>query len=377
MDVRASFRALKGLILVGSALWYVAGCTHTTAVVKEETGKNDANGNPIYLDLPGIPFYAKKGVCNEQSVWLEPQYALIFTVKADDQPPITRTLVVSRVGYREQSTQDLIKTLTGLKSDYKLPEIYPNLCPSSLGGKWDTVANLVGKTADDQPQTGLDTNQGKLMDAERSGNVLLVANESRVGVVPDYSHHEYLNTLSPWNGSAQVDAKIAGDGTLSEGSVQRDDETLNAVLSNLAALVGDFTGVSTAAGGVAAAQPAASQGRAVTEEQPKEGQNKKPKPAPAVRFCAATKTWPGVMKRVEYDFQIKTSLYKHDHRLQVPLPLDGVCKISSPLYDGNFSVTLEEPGGSSKSDNSINFSGQVKLPEDTGKHKKDDKGSPK
>lgn len=372
MDVHVAVRALKVFIPVGFAWLVAAGCSHTTAIVQEEEpGQKDEHGNQAYLKLPGVPFYPKKGVCNERSVWVEPHYTLSFTVKSDDQPPVTRTLVVSRAGYLAPTTQDLIKTLTSLKSKYTLPEIYPSLCPASLGDKWDAVARLVGTTADYQPQTGLDLDQAKLMRAEGSGNALLVANEAKVGVAPDYSHHEYLNTKSPWNGSAQVDAKIADDGTLSEGSVQRDDETINA----LAALVGDFTGVSSAAGGTPSAQPAtaaAAGSKALTaEEQPKE-QAKKPKPRP---FCAATQAWPGARKQVDYEYQLKTSLYKHDHHLQVDYA-GGQCKISAVLYQANFSLTLEDPGASSKSDNSISFSGQVKLPEDSGK-KKDQKASPK
>jgi hypothetical protein len=373
MDVHVAVRAVKGFIPVGFAWLVAAACSHTTAIVQEEKDpkQKDEHGNQAYLKLPGIPFYPKKGVCNERSVWMEPQYTLSFTVKADDQPPVMRTLVVSRAGYLAPTTQDLIKTLTSLKSKYTLPEINPSLCPASLGDKWDAVARLVGTTADYQPQTGLDLDQAKLMRAEGSGNALLVANEAKVGVAPDYSHHEYLNTKSPWNGSAQVDAKIADDGTLSEGSVQRDDETINA----LAALVGDFTGVSTAAGGAPSAQPAtaaAAGSKALTPDVKPKEPAKKPKPLP---FCAATQAWPGVRKHVDYEYQLKTSLYKHDHHLQIDF-VEGKCEMHGALYAGNFSVTLVDTDASSKSDNSISFSGQVKLPEDSGK-KKDQKASPK
>jgi hypothetical protein len=130
MDVHANcLRSILSLAGVAPIL-VLAGCTHETVIVKEQ---DLTHSGTMVIDLLGIPFYSKKGVCNKESVWLEPQYTLTLTVVTDGHPPMTRTMVLSRFGYEASDTQDLLQGLTGLKGSYKLTEIVPESCPSSIG----------------------------------------------------------------------------------------------------------------------------------------------------------------------------------------------------------------------------------------------------
>jgi hypothetical protein len=344
MDV---VRALSGIPL----MLVLASCTHQTVIVTEQDLTK--TGAPI-TELKGIPFYSKKGVCNKESVWLEPQYTLTLTVVADRDPPLTRTMVLSRYGYEGSDTQELLQLLTGLKSTYKLSEIVPNSCPAAIGAKWDPISR--------NPQysvvPGLDSDENLLRAAEAVHNVLLVSNKAEIGAATDYSHRDYLNTVSPWNGSSQVDAKLSADGTLTEGSVQRDDETLSTILTGVTSLVGDFTGASAAA---SAAAPAAAgvqpQGAAVPIRAPRPS-------------CPSHNNWPSVLKEVKYTYSLKTTIYNHDHKAQSDL--SGNCSLAGDrVWGGNFAVSVEDSTRSAKdSDKAIQFSGKVKLPD---AKKKDDK----
>ena len=192
--------------------------------------------------------------------------------------------------------------------------------------------------------------------------MLLVSNKAEIGAVADYTHRDYLNTRSPWNGSSQVDAKLAADGTLTEGTVQRDDETLNTILTSVASLIGDFSGASAATTAAAAATPS-------TAAQPRSAVIPSHAQGPS---CPAYKNWPGAVREVKYTYSLKTTVYSHDHKDQSELA--GKCTLAGErVWGGNFVVTVEDGDGPKKSDKAIEFSGQVKLPE--GKKKDDKKAS--
>lgn len=349
------------------AVFLASGCTHETAIVKETSNPPTAK----MTQLEGIPFFPKKAVCNRETVWLEPQYTLTFTVEADGAPPLTHTLIVSRSGYEAPDTKSLLQVLSGMNKEYKLTEIYPYHCPARLGKQWDQLSGEINNNKDYQAQTGLDEDASKMQRAEQAEhrNVFLVANKADPGTAPDYSRQGYLNALSPWNGTSQISAKIAADGTLSEASAQRDTETLNTIVTGLAALVGDFTGAS-AAGTAVAGATATQQRKALLEQEKKQYRESAP------QNCAEEAGWPKVSEGVKYVFKITTSIYQHDHRKQVDrIEQNAVkdrCDEPAAVYDGNFTVTREDP--SKKSDKAIEFSGQVTLPEPK---KKDasDKGS--
>jgi hypothetical protein len=339
-----SIRGIPSAVTAGLALaGLLAGCTHETLEVK-------ADKPP---DPPGIPFYAKQGVCKRVSEWLEPQYTLTLGVAIDGGPPTTHTLVLSRKGYLSPATQSLRETLDGIKGKYPKEKLSPQACPAAIGNQWNGIAGTAGYTV----VTGLDLD-GRLQQAQTDGSAILVKNHASLGTQVDYTKRYYLNTRSPWVGTSQVDAKLADDGTLSEGSAQRDDETWSTILTSITSLVGDFTGAA------AAAVPAAT-----TTAQPSSGLTAEYVRLPA---CGEINDWPAPQKKVEYTYSLKTVIYRHHHEITSTDLSNGCSMDAGQIYGGNFTVSQEDTGDKDKkSDKAIEFSGSVTLPDDSkGKDKK-------
>lgn len=325
------FRGLTGALFV-----MLCGCAHEALVVKTSATS----------ELPGIPFYLKKGICNKESAWLEPQYTVMLAVSVDGGPPITHSIVLSRHGYEGATTKSLLQTIQGLKTEYELSQIIPDACPAAIGQLWDAVA------ADPSFKVVPDLDSGgKLLDAEHSGNALLVANTASSGTAVDYETRYYLNAESPWIGSTQVDAKLAADGTLTEGVVKRDDETFNTILTTIGALVGDFTGAATATAAAASAPATGAAVRsAIAGREP---------------ACPASPGWPAPRRVVKYVYSLKTVIYRHDHKVQ-SADLGAACTLGDQrVLAGNFTVSVDDGSdkAAKKSAKAIEFSGQVKLPE--------------
>src|SRR5579862_6407592 len=132
-----TMRCPRSATLAATAVLSV-GCTHETAIVKV--------GAPIDTDAPtaltqvaGIPFYKKRAVCNRDSIWLEPRYALTFVVAVDDQRPISHTLIFSQSGADKRPVKQLIARITGLSETYAAASIIPQACPAVLGEEWKEI----------------------------------------------------------------------------------------------------------------------------------------------------------------------------------------------------------------------------------------------
>lgn len=329
----------------------IIGCTHETLEVKSDK---------VSENVPGIPFYTKLGVCKKESDWLEPQYTLTLGVAIDGSPTITHTLTLSRNGYEAPDTQTLLQTIQSIKGSYAAQKLSPQACPAAIGGQWNAVA---GNTSL-KPVSGLDLG-GKLQTAETEGNAILVKNRASIGTQVDYTQRYYLNARSPWIGSSQVDAKLADDGTLTEGSAQRDDETWNTILTTVSSLVGDLTGAA------AAAVPAAS---ARTQPSPS-GVTPKSVSLP---FCGELPGWPEPKKIVTYTYTLKTVIYRHHHETTSTELKNGCSMDEGRVYGGNFTVSEEDAGGKDKkSDKAIAFSGSITLPDDSKKKGPDSKDAAK
>jgi len=196
-----------------------------------------------------------------------------------------------------------------------------------------------------------------------------VANTAAIVPVVDYTHVYYLNSRSPWTGTSQVSAKVADDGTLSEGSGQVDDETWSTILSTVSSLVGDFTGS-------ASGSPATTDAEAGTSATPS-----------VQEFAARLKTmspmeitripelcpdggpdWPHPEHYVKYAYKLTTSVFKHDHTMQTfDLSKEKQCEPDpTGVTDGSYTITEVKPNaddGGSKKNNTITVSGAVTLPE--------------
>jgi hypothetical protein len=325
----------------------VVGCSHPTMIV---TGPGPAATAPT---LPGLPFYTKHGVCKRETVWLEPQYTLSISVTADKQLPVTKTMTVTRQAYLNNEVQTLLTAMNALSGEHKLDANDVSQCPSSVGAVWDKVAANKSYS----PVAGLETSGG-LGTAEAAGNIVRVGDSAAVVTEVDYKNIYYLNTKSPWIGTAQVNAKLASDGTLTEASAQVDDETWSTILNAATSLAGDFLGA-----GSAASAPAAPAATALTPHTSVAS-------GPRVS-CPVLAGWPTPQESVSYKFGVKTTVYKHDHTELSEL--DKPCETTREgVVGGSFTVVAEEMDAQEKKADAdtISVNGAIKLP----KKSSDDKG---
>jgi hypothetical protein len=325
----------------------VVGCSHPTMIV---TGPGPAATAP---SLPGLPFYTKHGVCKRETVWLEPQYTLSISVTADKQLPVTKTMTVTRQAYLNNEVQTLITAMNALSGEHKLDGNDTSECPSSVGAVWVRVAANKSYS----PVAALETSGG-LGTAEAAGNIVRVGDTAAVVTEVDYKNVYYLNTKSPWIGTAQVNAKLGSDGTLTEASAQVDDETWSTILNAATSLVGNFFGAGSAASAPAAAATTALTPHTSTASGPRVS-------------CPVLAGWPTPQESVNYKTAVKTTVYKHGHTELSEL--DKPCETTREgVVGGNFTVVAEDMDAKEKKDDAdtISVKGAIKLP----KKSSDDKG---
>ncbi len=176
--------------------------THTQAGRKEE--------------IPGVPFYSKKGACRQEIVWLEPIYNLSLAALIPDknnalQPHPTGAVSLSRTAFQSVDVQGFVKTLARGPTDA------------------DTVLRAWGKVVAASDASVLSRDFGHLADDDR----ILAGRSATPVAVVDYSDRYYVNARVPLAGSANLDAKVAADGSLTEVSAQTQDTTLQTILSAL------------------------------------------------------------------------------------------------------------------------------------------------
>ena len=308
--------------------------------------------------LPGIPFYNHYGTCTQETVWLEPQTTLSLTVIADGGKPVTRTMTLNNLAFRdpkptaEGNASSLVASISEAagKHDH---EVTDKLCPANVAKNWSAVqAAYTAVPIDETPAT---------ISANETSHILVrISNTADVGTAVDYSRVYYLNAQSPLIGTGTVDAKLNPDGTLGEGSASVDDETLGDVLTAASTVAsGGLTAWSTVAAaritGSATIQAATAGGNGPFSSPASGGRPKQP-------ACEAKDGWPEIKESVEYDFAIAPAGFTHDHKKVTPLEdIGGKCVASAPVTDGSYTVT--PVGDGSKPDkNAIGVSGTISLP---------------
>jgi hypothetical protein len=260
------------------------------------------------LDSPpkGIPFYAKTAACKQETVWLEPQYTLTYELP-------TPTVAVEKILNRQQ---------------FVTKEVQAFVVRSGSEAEWKNSVLV-------QPGPDLvdETKPNEIKKEAVAGNWMVASNTGAIEAVVDYSNVFYLNSARPLAGTTQVDAKLASDGTLSEGSAQVNDQTLATVASMVSSLV---SSASTA--------------------------------AKTLGFVESTKFPP---------VKVSVKVYKHTHS-QYLAPIDPATNqttitpsacTASPLgvAGGSFSVTDATDAANAKptdaaKENTISVSGSIVLP---------------
>ena len=220
----------------------LCGCLSTVRIKSGPTGATSNSQN--YDNVPGIPFYTKIAMCKEETVWTEPVYTLTLkrttTFKFVDEAkakaagaklpaPVVRTtrkvLSLSQFQPTNQDLQTLLSVLN--KSDTAAD---PDADIPQIDAAWDALNAHPDYVPLSIPEDEI----------AQSPNAMLMSKTSAPEAVVDYATAYYLNAPRPWVGSSQIDEKLAADGTLSEGSVQVQSQTLSTILTAVTSI---FTAV--------------------------------------------------------------------------------------------------------------------------------------
>ena len=165
---------------------------------------------------PGVPFFAKKARCRQEVVWFEPIYTLDFAALIPDKDGTLQahprgTVVLPRSNFESADVTNLIKLLNNRPSD-----------EGTVKSFWDKVVALA------DPKV-LSRDFGSLGTKDR----ILVGRSAAPAVFVDYAEQYYVNAKAPLAGSANLDAKVADDGSLSELSSQLENKTFETIVSAL------------------------------------------------------------------------------------------------------------------------------------------------
>jgi hypothetical protein len=186
----------------------LAGCMSSVRVSRTTT-LSDPNPK-------GIPFYAKTGVCKQETDWLKPQYTLTCEMKPGKCSDGPAEKVLTRQEFIHEPVVSFINSPAN-------PAV------------WRTILMMPAP----------DPGEENIEDKVKQGNWVRVSNTGAVEAVVDYTNVFYLNSGRPLAGTTQVDAKLAADGTLTEASAQVQDQTLATIASTISSLVSSASTVAT------------------------------------------------------------------------------------------------------------------------------------
>ena len=278
--------------------------------------------------MPGIPFYTKIAMCKEESIWAEPVYTLTLkrttTFKFVDEAkakaagaklpaPVVRTrrklLSLSQFQPTNQDLQTLLSLLN--KSDTNAD---PDTDIPQIDAAWDAL-----NAHPDYVPLSISEDQ-----IAQSPNALLMSKTSAPEAVVDYATAYYLNAPRPWVGTSQVDEKLAADGTLAEGSVQVQGQTLSTILTAVTSIL-----------------------TAVLSK------------VPAIGFVPETAD--ATTTSDQYELTVQKDLYQHTHARYVSFAKPCPIELVTTSYALTITAATQSPA--SKDDpNTVKVSGTIILP---------------
>jgi len=167
------------------------------------------------VSVPGVPFYPKRARCRQEVVWFEPIYTLTLAAMLPDKNGALQShprgvVVLSRSSFESQEVVDFMKVLNNRPDE-------------------GTVVSYWQKVVARADSHVLSRDFGSLGVGDR----ILAGRSAAPAVYVDYADQYYVNAKLPVAGSANVDAKVAADGSLSEASAQVQTQTLQTILNAL------------------------------------------------------------------------------------------------------------------------------------------------
>lgn len=313
-------------VLLGTCA--MSGCLSTVRVKRDplQITDNDKKNTSV----SGVPFYVKVAKCKQETSWLQPFYTLTLkktssfkfvdekAAKAKDPAAKPPASVVRFTATKVLSLSQFNSTdIRNLKAMLSKPGPADPLQAKAIEDTWKKVSDMT----DYLP---LAVTEDVLIGSSDS---ILATNTSISEAIVDYSRVYYYNAPRPWVGTSQLDAKLAGDGTLTEASAQVQGQTLSTILSALP--ISTLITKAAGAGAAAAAVP----------------------PPDALE------------ETFQYDLTIVEDGYTHTHDRYVDFVLP--CPIVKDGVKSDFALTVQASGQSTakKDDgNTVKVTGSIVLP---------------
>jgi hypothetical protein len=166
--------------------------------------------------VPGVPFYTKRARCRQEVVWFEPIYTLTLAALLPDKDGALQThprgtVILSRASFESKEVVDFMKLLNNRPTD-----------EGTVLRDWQKVVTRADSHALSRDFASLGTSDR-----------ILAGRSAASAIYVDYGDQYYVNAKIPLAGSANLDVKVADDGSLSEVSGQVETKTLETILSTL------------------------------------------------------------------------------------------------------------------------------------------------
>jgi len=205
------------------------------------TGNTNTIADNTHLD--GIPFYPKRAVCRQDTIWLEPLYALTREDTYRKQPPplkptdplpasTTTTIKQTKIARRAELTtkpcpQAAPRDLCAITALERLDKLQ-----KALADAQPTMDPMKLKAINDA-WTEINVTSSLLVTDVEQRNVVLASNTRTSDFFTDYTRPYYFNTRMPWLGSSTANASLDKDGSLTNGTATADNQTAQAILNVL------------------------------------------------------------------------------------------------------------------------------------------------
>jgi hypothetical protein len=322
------------------------GCLSTVRIKRDPLDATKKAKAQESEDAQGIPFYIKTASCKQQTIWLQPVYTLtlkrVITSKFEDEAaaktakaelPSPRVISSTKVLSLSQMDKDVVDLRALLSKPISAEQDVP-----SQKAQVDQIEDLWEKISAKPDYNPLKVSEDSLV---ASSDVFRAANTSSPEVLVDYSRMYYYNSPRPWVGSSQVGAKLASDGTLTEGSAQNQTQTLSTLISAL-----PVSAVLTKVAELGVGAPVTG----------------------AVPGAAPIK----IIRTASYDLGIQQQTYRHTHsRYVMPVTVpcaiaaDGVaCPVGAATSSCSYALQVEtaDTAGTKEDANAVKVNGTISLP---------------
>jgi hypothetical protein len=200
-------------VAVFVALAGLPACS-TYRIMRYDTGARPGQDSVSsgYRRIPGVPFYAKRAVCRQETVYQQDLVRLSFKVHEIFYNEATALPDSTVLRYTDERMVS--------RATLAAPELATLRLQPTSQADWQNQA----ATLKNLPQVDLARWQ-------ESSDRLLVSNRTAPFLYVDYENPYYLNADRPLMGSSSVNATLAADGTLTTAVAEGTDSTLGTILS--------------------------------------------------------------------------------------------------------------------------------------------------